>query len=380
MLRDKAAIVGIGQTEFSKKSGRSELRLACEAIRAALDDCGLNVKDVDGVVKFTADSTSEIALVSALGIPNLRYFGEVGYGGTAHCGVIAHAATAIATGMANVVICFRALNARSGRRYGQADSKLTAIGVKAYSEPFGLLTPSHQFAMFARRHMIEYGTTSMQFGHVAVTMRAHAQRNPNAMMYGRPLTIEDHQRSHMIVDPLRIYDCCLETDGAVALIVTRADRARDLAKKPAYIMGAAQASGPDPYGVVFRPSLAISEAAMAARDVYAMAGVGPSDVDVAEFYDHFTPFVVFALEAFGFCAVGEGGPFVESGAIRWPNGPLPVNTHGGNLSEGYGHGLTHVVEAVRQLRGSSGCQVVGAEIALVGCAVAQLSSAVILHR
>jgi acetyl-CoA acetyltransferase/uncharacterized OB-fold protein len=379
-MRDKCAIVGIGQTDFSKDSGRSEKALACEAILKALDNAGLSPDDVDGVVKYTDDSTSELALVSALGIPNLKYFGESGYGGSSHCAVVGHAAAAVATGTANVVVCFRGLNERSGRRFGLARPQTSIGGAKAFTDPFGMLSPAHRFAMFARRHMVEYGTTSEQFGMVAVNQRANAQHNPNAMMFGRTMTLEDHQRSRMITDPMRLFDCCLESDGAVAVIVTSTARARDLAQPVVTISGYAQGTGPAADGIVFRPDLSVSEAELTAADVYRAAGVAPGDVDVAEFYDHFSPFVIFALEAYGFCAKGEGGPFIESGYTRWPDGKIPVNTHGGNLSEAYIHGLTHVAEAVRQLRGTAYCQVPGAEIALVGSAVAQVSSALILRR
>lgn len=379
-IRDRCAIVGIGQTDFSKDSGRTEAKLAAQAIVAAATDAGLDVSEIDGLVKFTQDSNSEVSLISNLGIKNLRYFGEIGYGGSAHCSVIGHAAMAITLGMADTVVCFRALNERSGRRFGLAKTGDAVGNVEAFTDPFGMLSPAQRFAMFARRHMIEYGTTSEQFGHVAVTARANAQRNPNAMMYGRPLTLEEHQASRLIADPLRMFDCCLESDGAVAVIVTSAERARDLRQRPAYIMGASQGTGPDPNGIVFRPDLAHSEAELTARDVYKVAGVSSGDVDVAQFYDHFSPFVIFALEAYGFCDIGEGGPFVAEGNISWPDGRIPVNTHGGNLSEAYMHGMGHVLEAVRQIRGTSTSQVEGAEIALVGSAVAQLSSALILRR
>jgi acetyl-CoA acetyltransferase len=391
-IRDKAAIVGIGQTEFSKDSGRSELQLACEAITAACNDAGLNVHEIDGIVRYNYDTNNETMLVSALGLENLRYFGEIGWGGSAHCSVVGHAAMAVALGMADVVVCFRALNERSGRRLGLArDHSVTAsskqdelgwglTGFQQFTDAFGMMAPNHRFGMLARRHMIEYGTTSEHFGHVAVAIREHANRNPNAMMYERSMTLDDHQASRMIADPLRLFDCCLESDGSAALIVTSAERARDLRQTPVYIMGASQGTGPDPNGIVFRPNLATTEATYTARDVYRSAGVQPADIDVAGFYDHFTPFVIFALEAYGFCGPGEGGPFVAEGRIRWPDGDIPVNTHGGNLSEAYIHGLTHVLEAVRQLRGTSTAQVVDAEIALVGSAVAQLSSALILRR
>lgn len=377
-LRGQAAVVGIGATEFSKASGRSELQLACEAVLAACDDAGLAASEIDGMVRYTQESTSEVAMVSALGLPNLRYFCEVGYGGSAHCAVVGHAALAVSLGLANVVVCFRALNERSGRRFGQSSAGSVIQGVGAFEGPYGMLAPIHKFGLFARRHMIEYGTTSEQFGMVAVAMRDCATRNPAAMMKDRPMTLSDHQASRMVCDPLRLYDCCLESDGAVAILVTSSERARSLRKTPAYIKGFSQATGPDPNGIIYRPSLSVSEAQLAARDVYAMAGVGPEEIDVAEFYDHFSPFVIFAIESFGFCDVGDGGRFVEDGGIGWPTGQLPVNTHGGNLSEAYIHGLTHVAEGVRQIRGESTSQVQGASNVLVGSAVGQVSSALIL--
>ena len=384
-LRDKAAIVGIGQTEFSKASGRSELQLACEAIKTACADAGLSVHDIDGVVRFGYDRNDENMLVSTLGLKNLRFFQEVGWGGSAHCAVVGHAAMAVALDMADVVVSYIAINESSqrGRRATEArtpDSEHGLADVRQFTDPFGMIAPAHRFGMFARRHMIEYGTTTEHFASVAVAIRRHANRNPNAMMHGRPMTIGDHQASPMMADPLRLFDCCLTSDGAAALIVTSSERATHLRQRPVYVMGSSQGTGPDPNGLVFRPDLATSEATHTAREVYRSAGVQPKDVDVAQFYDHFSPFVIFALEAYGFCEAGDGGPFVTEGRIAWPDGEIPVNTHGGNLSEAYVHGLTHVLEAVRQLRGTSTSQVENAEIALVGSAVAQLSSAVILRR
>ena len=379
-LRDQVAVVGIGQTEFSRRSGRTELSLACEAITAAVADAGLDMAEVDGMVKYEMDNTLEIAVVSALGIPNLRFFGQVGYGGSGQSSVVGHAAMALALGQCDVAVCYRAMNGRSGTRLGLSRVGERAAGAFAYTDPFGMVSMAQRLGMFARRHMIEYGTTTEQFGHVAVTLREHAQHNPKAIMYGRPITLEDHQASRMIADPLRLLDCCLESDGAVALVLTRADRAASLRHPPAYIMSAAQATGPTPNGIVFRPSLAEAESRFAARDLYADAQVGPEDVDVAMLYDHFTPFVIINLESFGFCAPGDGGDFVQDGHIRWPEGKLPVNTHGGSHSEAYVHGLTHVAEAVRQLRGTSTAQVPDAEIVLVGSSVNQVSSALLLRR
>ncbi len=377
-LRNKSAIVGIGQTDYSKNSGKTELRLACEAIRAALDDAGLTPADVDGLVRYDMDNIDEVALTSHAGFRNLRWMSETAYGGTGGNATLVHAAAAITAGLAETVVCFRSLNERSGVRYGQAKDAQTARGVLAFQQPWGMLTPVHKFAPFARRHMIEYGTTSRQFGEVAVAMRRHASRNPAAMMR-TPLTLEQHQASRMIADPLRLFDCCIESDGACAVVVTTRDRARNLRHPPAVIAGAAQGSGTRAQGIVFRDDLATPESVHTAKDVYASAGLGPSDIDAVMIYDHFTPFVIMSLEAYGFCPVGEGGRFVEGGRIHF-DGALPVNTHGGNHSEAYIHGMPHVIEAVRQLRGTSTSQVKNAEVILSCSSVAQLSAALILTK
>lgn len=379
-LRDKAAVVGVGETEYSKRSGKTELALACEAIRAAVRDAGLAVDDIDGLVRFDMDAVDEVALTSHLGLKNLGWMSQTGYGGTGGNAVVVHAAAAIAAGLANVVVCYRSLNERSGVRYGQASTWMSddVAGFEAFQMPWGMLTPAHQFGQFARRHMIEYGTTSEQFGHVAVALRRHGSMNERAMMR-KPITLEDHQASRMIADPLHLLDCCIESDGACAVIVAAADRARDLRNPPAWIMGAAQGSGTHAQGIVFRDDLAVPESTYTARDVYRSAGVGPGEIDAVMIYDHFTPFVIFSLEAYGFCERGEGGAFVEGGRIEF-DGDLPVNTHGGNHSEAYIHGLPHVIEAVRQLRGESSAQIPDPELILSCSSVAQLSAAVILRK
>lgn len=381
-IRGEAAIVGIGQTEYSKDSGKTELALACEAIKNAAEDAGISMAEIDGVVRYDGDTVAEAALTSHVGLRNLRWMSSAGYGGSAGNAVIAHAAAAIAAKLATTVVCYRALNERSGRRYGQAETWIAGRkrvgGSKAFRMPWGMLAPPHSYGMFARRHMIEYGTTSEQFGAVAVALRKHASRNPNAMMQ-KPITLEDHQNSRLIADPLHLLDCCIESDGACAVIVTTADRAASLRNTPASILGVAQGSGTRAHGSVFRESLSVAESTNTARDVYASAGLGPQDIDVLMVYDHFTPFVIFSLEAYGFCKPGEGGAFVEGGRIEI-GGELPINTHGGNHSEAYIHGLPHVIESVRQLRGTSTSQVEGAEIVLSCSSVAQLSAAVILGK
>lgn len=377
-LRDKSAIVGIGQTEYSKESGRTELSLACEAIRNAVEDAGLTINDIDGLVRFDLDVVDEVALTSHLGLKNLRWMSHTGYGGTGGNAVVVHAAAAIAAGLADTIVCYRALNGRSGHRYGQTATPTHVGGVDAFMMPWGMMTPAQIWGQFARRHMTQYGTTSEQFGNVAVALRRHGSLNDRAMMR-KPITLEDHQSSRVIADPLRLLDCCIESDGACAVIVRRADRAQDLRHPPVLITGAAQGSGTKAAGIIFRDDLAVAESVHTARDVYRSAGLGPADIDVLMVYDHFTPFIIFSLEAYGFCEPGEGGPFVEGGRIEY-DGELPVNTHGGNHSEAYIHGLPHVIESVRQLRGTSTAQVPHAEVILSCSSVAQLSAAVILRK
>jgi acetyl-CoA acetyltransferase len=384
-LKDKTAIVGVGHTEYSRDSGRSEMSLAVEAIRNACVDAGLKPSEIDGIAKFTMDNNDVVHLAANLGIPALRFFAEAPWGGGGGpVGSVMLGAMAVATGMADCVVAFRAMNERSGRgtnRFGRAVVRKGAAGAAGYAEPYGLFSPAQQVALSARRHMHLYGTTSEQFGAIAVTCRAHAQSNPNAVMRGRPLTIEDHQNSRMIADPLRLHDCCLETDGGAAVIITSAERARDLKHQPVYIgAGAFGATDRNTQSMVRFLEAPRSETSVAARDLFARAGVNHRDIDVCFIYDHFTPLVLMAFEELGFCQRGEGGPFVSDGKLLWPNGSLPLNTSGGNLSEGYIHGMENTIEAVRQLRGHAINQVKDAQVALVTSGNAVPTTAMILHQ
>jgi acetyl-CoA acetyltransferase len=379
-MRRAAAIVGIGQTEFAKKLGRPERTAALEAIRSALQDAGLEPREVDGLVRFDMESTTEVEIARNLGLPNVRFFSEIAYGGGAGCGTVAHAAMAIATGQASVVVCWRARNRGSGGRPWAA----TGAGVGGdyqFTAPYGLVRPADQIAMFARRHMHEYGTTSEHFGAVAVAARKHAVRNPRALMRD-PMSLADHQASRMISEPLRKFDCCLETDGALAVVLTSADRARDLRQPPAIVLAASQGLGPEHVVMTdyHGPHFLQTPSTWAARELFASAGIGPADVDCAQFYDAFTPLVLLSLEEYGFCKPGESGPFAAAGALEWPNGSLPSNTSGGGLSEAYVHGFNLILEGVRQIRGSSTSQVEGAEISLVTSGAGVPTSALLLSR
>ncbi|GAA0364419.1 acetyl-CoA acetyltransferase [Actinoallomurus spadix] len=362
-LRDRAAIAGVGYTPFSKDSGVSTLTLAIDAILAALDDAGLGVDDVDALATHrVGDSTPPWVVAPALGVPEVHWYLDQFGGGSVSHAVIGQAAMAVAAGVARTVVCYRAINARSEFRMGGTGRGVAPVFDAQYQAPYGHFAPPQQFAMFTRAHMIKYGTTHEQLGAIAVTQRAHAAGNPRALKRD-PITMEDYLASRWIAEPLRLLDCCLETDGACAVVVTSAERARDLAAPPVLISGAVWGGG-DSLLSGQGGDFTVSEAARIAPRLYAMAGAGPEDVDVAELYDCFTYSVLVQLEDYGFCAKGEGGPYAASGATRL-GGPLPVNTHGGFLSEGYVHGINHVAEAVAQLRGTAGDrQVRGAEVAL----------------
>jgi len=383
-FRDRTAIVGVGHTEYSKDSGRSEMRLACESIGAALHDAGLSAADLDGIAMFSWDNNDPILIAKNLGIPHLRFFGEVPFGGGGGpVGSIMLAAMAVATGQAKAVVAFRAMNERSGRgtpRFGQASKSRGAKGPAAFNAPYGLFSPAQMVALAARRHMHRYGTESRHFGEIAVACRSHANHNPGAMMHGRPMTLDDHQNSRMISDPVRLYDCCLETDGGAAVIVTSSERARDLRQKPVTIAAGGMGGGAwNHREVVKNVDSPETESTVIARHVFEDAGISHADVDVLFLYDHFTPLVLMAFEEYGFCERGEGKDYVGDGRLRWPNGDLPLNTSGGNLSEGYIHGMQNNIEAVRQLRGEARCQVEGARHAFVAAGNAVPTSAMILR-
>lgn len=372
-LQDATAIVGTGQTEFSKAAGRSETQLAAEAIVAALADAGLSVADVDGLVSYTIDPVDETELVRSLGIPEIHFSSRVPYGGGGSQGVLLHGAAAVAAGVADVVVAYRAIKARSGARFGRA-----AVGARGgtshsgstamqWCAPFGVLTPASWMSLNAVRYMHASGATSEDFGRAVVQFRDYAARNPNAYFYERPITLGDHQSSRWIAEPaIRLFDCCQETDGSVALVITSAERASASAE-PILIAAAANAG-------LFEEEIASNHytrdigimdgcAAMAHR-LFDGFGIERSDVDVAFIYDAFTPMFFLQLEALGFCGPGEAKDFIGDDNLG-PTGSLPCNTNGGLIGEGYIHGLNLTVEAVRQLRGRSANQLPDASTALI---------------
>jgi acetyl-CoA acetyltransferase len=370
--RDACAITGVGTTDYSRASGRSTLTLATQAAALAIDDAGLTPGQIDGIIKCDMDEVGHSDLAGALGINNLSYWGLGTFAGTSPCSMIGQAIGAILSGQATNVLVFRSLNGRSGQRLGEYWSAAPEIGGNgSYLElltPYGLEAPGMAYGLLARRHMIEYGTRDVDLGAIALACHARANANPAAQRYGRPLTMDGYLGSRMIADPLRLFDYCLETDGAAAVVVSPADAAGDSPKPMVLIRAVAQGEVDSPrqggfWGPLLRGPFTTAAATTAHR-LYSRAGMGPADVDVAQFYDCFTITVLLQLEDYGFCSKGDGGPFASSGALEL-TGELPINTSGGHLADGYIHGMSHIVEGVRQLRGESTSPVPRAQTCLV---------------
>ena len=359
-ISGRAAIVGLGATEFSKNSGRTELRLAMEATLAALADAGIDPSEVEGFSSYTMDKVPEYEIARLLGAKNVKFFSQIPHGGGAACAPVMHAAMAVATGVAKTVVVFRAMNERSWYRFGNGSYGFGNTPIfenvnYGWYMPHGFHTPAAWVAMFARRYMHTYGVTSEDFGRVAVAVRDFAATNPAAFFYGKPITLADHQASKWIAEPLHLLDCCQESDGAVAMVITSSERARDLKQKPVIVKAASQgiADGQQSMTSFYRDDITgLPEMAVVANELYAQSGLTPEDFQTAVIYDHFTPFVMTQLEEFGFCKRGEAKDFVRAG-MHARGGKLPINTHGGQLGEAYIHGMNGVAEAVRQVRGTA---------------------------
>jgi acetyl-CoA acetyltransferase len=370
----KAAIVGIGQTEFSKHAGRTELQLACESITAALADAGLSPADVDGLASYTVDPVEETELVRSIGFDGLNFSARIPYGGGGSMGTIYAAALAIASGAADVVVVYRAIRARSGSRFGGAKVAPTPTsghsGTTAlqWCMPFGVMTPASWMAFNAVRYMDTYGVESADFGRAVVQFREYAAGNPASYFYERPITLDDHQASRWIVEPcIRLFDCCQETDGSVALVLTSAERAADLVQPPVLVMagGVASLFEAEIASDHYLPDLAVMNASLVLADhLFGEFGVTRDDIDVGLIYDAFSPIFLMQLEGLGFCGAGEAKDFIADGNLAL-DGHLPCNTNGGLIGEGYIHGLNLATEATRQLRGTAIHQVDGARHALV---------------
>lgn len=368
-MRRKTAIVGVGATPYYKR-GQSAPQtlheLVGKAVLEALEDAGLKAHDVDGFAYFAGGFDTGL-LMETLGIPEVGFSASVTGTGGGSAGAVGLAAAAILSGQAQTVVVVGG-NQQAAQRFGSITASYEADPYNTFFSAAGLVGPGHMFALLARRHMHQYGTTREHFAEVAMTLRRHAQSNPDAVMK-KSLTREDYFAAPLLADPHCIYDFCLETDGAIAVIVTSVERARDLRCKPAIVQACAMGGSRDWGRSIYWMNMpdeifASSGHAAVARHLYDRAQVSPGDIDVAQIYDHFTSQVIMQLEDYGFCAKGEGGAFVASGAIA-RNGALPVNTDGGQLSCGYIWGMTHIREAVMQIRGESCNQVPDAELALV---------------
>ena len=366
-LKGKAAITGVGDTRYSKAAGRSVMTQQMEASLSAIRDAGLDPKDIDGIIAYGSMAVVAEDFITNFGIPDLTFSATTPLGGASAVSSIQCAAAAIAAGVCNHVLVPISRNGASGAggRIGARVREMPQFRVIGEFEmPLGAIAPAQLYAPMARRHMEMFGTTSRQLAEIAVSTRANAILNGNAMML-KPLTVEEHQASRMISDPLRLYDCSLESDGGCAFVVSSMERAKDCAKPVIEVLGVAEGHPDSPSAITQRPDLTRLGLAKAAPKAFGMAGVTTKDIDVAEIYDCFTYIVLCQLEDLGFCKKGEGGPFVASGAIKL-GGSLPVNTHGGLLSQAHMAGFNHVVELTRQLRGEAGkAQVKDASVGLV---------------
>ncbi|MGX7680187.1 thiolase C-terminal domain-containing protein [Jatrophihabitans sp. DSM 45814] len=382
-LRDKAAIAGFGHTKFGRRgefAAGGTFALVVEAIKNACVDAGISPADIDGYATYSQDEADAGQLAFALGAPDFRFaaMGPMRAGGGGMGSAYLCAAMAVATGQANYVAVTRGITQPPTARFG-GSGRTTVI-----PQFPAIATPAQAFALQARRHMAEFGTTTDHFAEVAINARLNAANNPLAR-FRTPITVDDHHNSRLIADPIHLLDCCLESDGGACVIITSAERARDLKQPPVYLsavaMGAPRRWGGGTFGGYNMSAQDFTSAGQntIARQLYANAGIGPKDVDVAEIYDHFTPMVLMGLEDFQLAPKGESGPFVAEGNIR-SNGSMPVNTHGGNLAEVYLHGMTHVIEGTRQMRGTSTTQIAGAEVALVVCGASPAPSGAMLLR
>jgi acetyl-CoA acetyltransferase len=364
-LKDKAAVTGIGETAYTRGTDKSALMLTLEASLAAIEDAGLSPKDIDGVIPYAASMVVAEDFMTNFGSEDFRFSATTPMGGASAVAALQCAAVAVASGVANHVLIPLGRTGYSGPRIGTRIGQMPQFNVVGEFEmPSGANAPAQFYSPMVRRHMELFGTTSEQMAEVAMTMRQHAMLNDNAIMQ-KPMTVEDHQTSRMIADPLRLFDCCLESDGGAAVVISASDRAKDMAQTPIYISGVAEGHPDSPSAITQRPDLTRLGLAKAAPRAFEMAGVSRDDIDVAQIYDCFTYTVICQLEDLGYCAKGEGGSFVEGGRIGL-GGELPVNTHGGLLSQAHVAGLNHVVELVRQLRGAGERrQVKGAQLGLV---------------
>jgi acetyl-CoA acetyltransferase len=368
-IRGRVAVAGVGETVYYRhgQAPEPEVKLALRAILAACDDAGVDPRAIDGFASYSNDRNDPSRLAAALGLPELRFSNmQWGGGGGGGSAAVGNAAAAIAAGYADCVVVFRALAQGQYQRFGAAPPAATASGEGALTFPYGLMSPAQRFAMRVMRFMHEHAIRPEAQRAIALASYHHAQNNPRAVMHGRPLTAEAYDESRWIVEPFRLFDCCLENDGAAALVLVSAERARDLRQRPAYLLGVAQGSE---YRNAARghnaPTYASASFTTVAPRLYAMAGLAPGDVSVVQSYENFTGGVLMSLIEHGFFTAEAANEFLTLDNLVAPGGRLPLNTSGGNLAECYMHGLELQIEAVRQLRGQSPNPVPGARVAMV---------------
>ena len=362
-LNGKGAIVGVGETKYERNSPKTAFELQIESSLLAIEDAGLTPKDIDGVIPIGLTGAPAEQFVENFGIPDLRFSVVTPMGGASGIASIQAAIAAVTAGICKHVLIPSGRNVSSGAKAGQRIHQLPQFHlITEYEYPLGAISPAQLYALTARCHMELYGTTSLQMAEVATAVRSHALLNDNAIMK-KPMTIEDHQASRMITDPFRLFDCSLESDGGCAFVVSSTERAKDLRQPVVRVLGIAEGHPDSPSAITHREDMTTLGIAKAAPKAFAMADVKHNDIDVAEIYDCFTWVLICQLEDMGFCKKGEGGAFVEGGRLKL-NGPMPVNTHGGLLSQAHMLGMNHIAELVRQMRGTADAQVAGAEVGL----------------
>ena len=368
-LRGRVAVIGVGETTYYKhgQSPDPEFKLALKAILAACEDAGISPKQVDGFASYSNDRSDPSRLAAALGIDDLRFANmQWGGGGGGGSGAIGNAAAAIATGMAECVVVFRALAQGQFGRFGQGPQRNVIAGDTAHTVPYGLMSAGQMFAMKVTRFMHDHGVEQSALRAISLASYRHAQNNPRAVMYGRPLTEEKYDSSRWIVEPFHLFDCCLENDGAAAMVLVSAERAAEVGHEPCYLLGAVSGSHHRAGASVHNaPDYATSAFKTVAPRLYDMAGVGPSDVDVLQSYENFTGGVLMSIVEHGFCEPDGCNEFFVKDNLIAPEGQLPTNTSGGNLAECYMHGLGLNIEAVRQVRGASTNQVADVDVSMV---------------
>ena len=368
-LRGKIAVAGIGETAYYKRgqSPDPEFVLALKAIMAAAEDAGIDVREIDGFASYSNDRNEPSRLSAALGLPELKFSNmQWGGGGGGGSGAIGNAAAAIISGMADCVVVFRALAQGQFARFGLSNVGRAVSGEVAFNAPYGVMSPAQKYGMRNMRFIEEHGVARSALRAVSMAAYHHAQANPRAVMHGRPLTEEAYDQSRWICEPYRLFDCCLENDGAAAIVLVSAERAKDLRAPPVYLLGAAQGSeyrnGAPCHNA---PLYGTSSFTSVAPRLYEMAKLGAQDVDVVQSYENFSGAVIMSTVEHGFCTAEEVNDFFQLENLLAPSGKMPLNTSGGNLAECYMHGLELQVEAVRQVRGTSTAQVPDANVSLV---------------